>query len=386
MPRHNVMTTGIVTAAVLALFTNTPALAAQDALQEQVDATILPTLKAQNIPGMAVAVISEGKPHYFYYGLASKDALESLNRNTLFELGSISKTYTATLATYAQAQGKLKLNAPASHYLPALKGTAFDNISVLNLGTYTAGGLPLQFPDAFDSQDKMLDYYITWKPRYTIGERRQYSNPSLGLFGYLAAQSLGKPFDELMEGTLFSGLGLKSSYINVPREAKGFYAQGYTRTDQPTHLQGGAMDAEAYGVRSNLEDMARFVQLNIQAGELSAPLQRAIEATHIGYYRVGEMSQGLGWESYAWPLPLAHLLTGNSAQMINQAQPVQWFNPPQTPQGAVLFNKTGSTSGFGSYVAFIPAKGLGVVLLANKNYPNEERIRMAYEILGTLDR
>jgi beta-lactamase class C len=380
------MTTGIVTAAVLALFTNTPALAAQDALQEQVDATVLPTLKAQNIPGMAVAVISEGKPHYFYYGLASKDALEPLNRNTLFELGSISKTYTATLATYAQAQGKLKLNAPASHYLPALKGTAFDNISVLNLGTYTAGGLPLQFPEASDSQDKMLDYYITWKPRYTIGERRQYSNPSLGLFGYLAAQSLGKPFDELMEGTLFSGLGLKSSYINVPREAKGVYAQGYTRADQPSRLQGGAMDAEAYGVRSNLEDMARFVQLNIQAGELSAPLQRAIEATHIGYYRVGDMSQGLGWESYAWPLPLAHLLAGNSAQMINQAQPAQWFNPPQTPQGAVLFNKTGSTSGFGSYVAFIPAKGLGVVLLANKNYPNEERIRMAYEILGTLDR
>lgn len=386
MPRHNVKTTGILAAAVLALFTNSHALAAPDALQSLVDKSVLPTLKSQNIAGMAVAVIRDGKPHYFYYGLTSKDTFEPLSRNTLFELGSISKTYTATLAAYAQVEGKLNLSDPASQYLPALKGTAFDTISVLNLGTYTAGGLPLQFPDASDSQDKMLDYYRTWKPDYAAGERRQYSNPSLGLFGYLAAQSLGKPFDELMEGTVFTGLGLKSSYINVPGEAKSFYAQGYTRTDQPTQLRGGAMDAEAYGVRTTLEDMARFVQLNIQPKELSAPMQRAIEATHTGYYRVGDMSQGLGWESYAWPMPLERLLAGNSAQMITQSQPVQWLNPPQPPQGTVLFNKTGSTSGFGSYAAFVPAKGLGVVLLANKNYPNEERIRMAYEILSALDR
>jgi beta-lactamase class C len=219
-----------------------------------------------------------------------------------------------------------------------------------------------------------------------VGARRQYSNPSIGLFGYLAAQSLGKPFNELMEGSLFPELGLKSSYIDVPQDEMSFYAQGYTKTDQPTRLKGGALDAEAYGVKTNLEDMARFLQLNMQPTELPAPLQQAIASTHAGYYRVGEMSQGLGWESYAWPVNLDTLQTGNAPEMVSQPHAVQWLNPPQAPEGDVLFNKTGSTNGFGNYVAFVPGKGLGVVILANKNYPNADRVKIAYELLGAASR
>jgi beta-lactamase class C len=50
----------------------------------------------------------------------------------------------------------------------------------------------------------------------------------------------------------------------------------------------------------------------------------------------------------------------------------------------VWINKTGSTNGFGGYVAFVPSHGLGIVLLANKNYPNEARVRFAYEIAQAL--
>jgi beta-lactamase class C len=379
------ITTGIFAATALLLSLDASA-QTPDTLQTLVSHAVQPTMKAQNIAGMAVAVIKDGKPRYFYFGLSSRDTMEPLNRHTLFELGSISKTYTATLAGWAQAQGKLQLTDVASQHLPALKNTAFAGIRLLNLATYTAGGLPLQFPDAYDSHDKMLDYFTTWKPTEAVGARRQYSNPSIGLFGYLAAQSLGKPFNELMEGSLFPELGLKSSYIDVPQDEMSFYAQGYTKTDQPTRLKGGALDAEAYGVKTNLEDMARFLQLNMQPTELPAPLQQAIASTHAGYYRVGEMSQGLGWESYAWPVNLDTLQTGNAPEMVSQPHAVQWLNPPQAPEGDVLFNKTGSTNGFGNYVAFVPGKGLGVVILANKNYPNADRVKIAYELLGAASR
>ena len=71
-----------------------------------------------------------------------------VTENTLFEIGSVSKTFTATLAGYALANGKLKLSDPANQYLPALRGDTFDHISLLNLGTYTAGGLRRWVPGA----------------------------------------------------------------------------------------------------------------------------------------------------------------------------------------------------------------------------------------------
>ena len=96
------------------------------------------------------------------------------------------------------------------------------------------------------------------------------------------------------------------------------------------------------------------------------------------------MTQGLGWELYPYPVTQDRLLAGNSTEMAMQAQTVQWLNPPQLQQKNVLINKTGSTGGFGAYVAFVPSKDIGIVILANKNYPNPERVKIAHTILTAL--
>jgi beta-lactamase class C len=70
--------------------------------------------------------------------------------------------------------------------------------------------------------------------------------------------------------------------------------------------------------------------------------------------------------------------------MAMEAHQVQWLNPPQPQPKDVLLNKTGSTGGFGAYVAYVPSKDMGVVILANKNYPNEERVKIAHRILKAL--
>jgi len=85
----------------------------------------------------------------------------------------------------------------------------------------------------------------------------------------------------------------------------------------------------------------------------------------------------------AWPASLDVLLAGNSTAMALQAHAVTRPAPP--PQGDILVNKTGSTNGFGAYAAFVPARRIGVVLLANRNYPNAERVRAAYAILQALE-
>ncbi|MGY2261135.1 class C beta-lactamase [Pseudomonas sp. SDO55104_S430] len=359
---------------------------ADDRLQGIVDAAMKPVMQEQKIPGVAIAITVKGQPHYFNYGVASKETGSAVSENTLFEIGSVSKTFTATLSAYAQASGKLDLSAKASQVLPALRGSAFDNISVLQLGTYSAGGLPLQFPDEADTPDTMLAYFQHWKPTFAPGTHRQYSNPSIGLFGYLAAQSLGAPFDEAMEKTLLPKLGLKHTFLKVPQEQMSLYAQGYNKDDKPVRVGPGALDSEAYGVKTSASDLIRYVQANLQPAQLEKPLQQAMTTTHTGYYKAGSMTQGLGWELYPYPVKLEQLLDGNSTQMAFEPQPTQWITPPQAPQQNALLNKTGSTSGFGAYVAYVHEKQIGIVILANRNYPNAERIKVAYRILNALDK
>ncbi|WP_223517482.1 class C beta-lactamase [Pseudomonas sp. GL-B-19] len=353
-------------------------------LETLVNAAVGPVMQEQNIAGLAVAITQNGQQHYFNYGVASKEERQPVSKDTLFEIGSVSKTFTATLAAYAQANGKLSLSDPASAVLPALRGSAFDHISVLQLGTYTAGGLPLQFPGEADHPETMLGYFKQWTPVYPAGTHRLYSNPSIGLFGYLAANSMGQPFDILMEKTLLPKLGLKHTYLKVPQEQMELYAQGYNKDDKPVRVGPGALDSEAYGVKTSASDLLRYVEANMQPGELEQPLQQAIATTHIGYYTVGETTQGLGWEFYHYPVTLDQLLAGNSTEMAMDAHKVQWLNPPQPQQANVLLNKTGSTGGFGAYVAFVPSKDIGIVILANKNYPNPERVKIAHTILSAL--
>ncbi|HCE0608168.1 TPA: PDC family class C beta-lactamase [Pseudomonas aeruginosa] len=376
-------------AASTLLFATPPAIAGEapaDRLKALVDAAVQPVMKANDIPGLAVAISLKGEPHYFSYGLASKEDGRRVTPETLFEIGSVSKTFTATLAGYALAQDKMRLDDRASQHWPALQGSRFDGISLLDLATYTAGGLPLQFPDSVQKdQAQIRDYYRQWQPTYAPGSQRLYSNPSIGLFGYLAARSLGQPFERLMEQQLFPALGLEQTHLDVPEAALAQYAQGYGKDDRPLRVGPGPLDAEGYGVKTSAADLLRFVDANLHPERLDRPWAQALDATHRGYYKVGDMTQGLGWEAYDWPISLKRLQAGNSTPMALQPHRIARLPAPQALEGQRLLNKTGSTNGFGAYVAFVPGRDLGLVILANRNYPNAERVKIAYAILSGLE-
>lgn len=366
-----------------------PALAAPLAdapLESTVNTIIRPLMQQQGIAGMAVAISVDGKQHYFNFGVASKQSAQPVTPETLFEIGSVSKTFTATLAAYAQASGALSLSDTASKHWPALKGTAFDGITLLNLGTYSAGGLPLQFPDPVKTPSDLPGYYTHWKADYAPGTHRLYSNPSLGLFGYLAARSLKAPFTDLMQKQLLPQLGLQHTFVQVPAEQLGHYAQGYNKDDQPVRVGPGPLDAEAYGVKTTSADLLHYLEVNMRPKAQSPVLERTLAITQTGYYQVGEMIQGLGWEMYRYPVSLDHLLEGNSNDMALQPQRVTWLKPTRAPEPDTWLNKTGSTNGFGAYVAFVPSRNIAIVLLANKNYPNAERVKAAHAILGAVGR
>lgn len=366
---------------------SSPLLAA--ATQADIDAKVRDSagqvMQRNNIPGMAIAVTANGKQSFYNFGVLSKSTPQQVGSDTLFEVGSISKLFTATLATYAQANGQLSLSDHPGKYLPQLKGSAFDKVTLLNLATHTAGGFPLQVPDEVHNDEQLMNYLKNWQPEYAPGGGRTYANPSIGMLGMITASAMKMPFEKAMQQYVFSGLGLSNTYLNVPTEKVPLHAQGYTRQDVPAMLTDGVLGVEAYGVRTSSKDLIRFIEANIEPGKLDPVLGRAVADTQVGYFRSGPIIQDLIWEQYAYPVKLEALLEGNSPDMAYKTQPAQAITPPLAAQQNTWINKLGATRGFGAYVAFIPAKKVGVVILANKNYPNEERVKLAYQILSELD-
>ena len=357
----------------------------QSRITDTVDATIQPLMQKYSIPGMAIAVTINGHNYFYNYGVTSKETQQRITNKTLFEIGSLSKTFTATLASYAQANGDLSLSDSPGKYFPSLRGSSFGNISLLNLGTHTAGGLPLQAPDNIENTGQLMDYFKHWEPAHAAGTYRKYSNLSIGMLGMIAAKSMNVSFEDALEKKLFPELGMTHSYINVPADQMKDYAQGYTAKDVPVRVNPGILASEAYGVKSGSADLIRFIDDNIQANRLSEKLQRAVTDTHTGYFRSGEFTQDLIWEQYPYPVELKQLLAGNDPSVIYQGTVASKLSPPLPPQTDVLINKTGSTNGFSTYAAFIPSRKIGIVILANKSYPIDQRVTAAYQILTRLD-
>lgn len=357
---------------------NTPK---EQEIKKLVDQNFKPLLEKYDVPGMAVGVIQNNKKYETYYGLQSVQDKKAVNSSTIFELGSVSKLFTATAGGYAKTKGTISFKDTTGKYWKELKNTPIDQVNLLQLATYTSGNLGLQFPDEVQTDQQVLTFFKDWKPKNSIGEYRQYSNPSIGLFGKVVALSMNKPFDQLLEKTIFPDLGLKHSYVNVPKTQMQNYAFGYNQENQPIRVNPGPLDAPAYGVKSTLPDMLSFINANLNPQKYPKDIQRAINETHKGFYQVGTMYQALGWEEFSYPAPLQTLLDSNSEQIVMKPNKVTVISKEPSVK---MFHKTGSTNGFGTYVVFIPKENIGLVMLTNKRIPNEERIKAAYAVLNAI--
>jgi beta-lactamase class C len=357
----------------------------QAEIKSLVDKTITPLMARQNVPGMAVGIIFDGHTYVFNYGVADKAAKKPVTTDTLFEIGSVSKTFTATLAAYAQTTGALSLTDKTSRFVPELAGTPFGDVKLLNLGTHTTGGMPLQVPDDIRNTDQILQYFKTWKPAQPTGTVRTYSNVSIGALGWITARAMHGDFSTLMTQHVLKPLDMQHTYLQVPDDQKANYAWGYGKDGKPVRITPGVFEQEAYGVKTTASDLLKFVQANLGHPVADNSLQQAIHATHTGYFFDKPMTQDLIWEQYPYPVGVDALLEGNSNHMAYEPTPARELSPSIAPTPVAWINKTGSTNGFGAYVAFVPSKQMGIVLLANKNYPMDERIRAAHHILTTLD-
>ncbi|MFH4434005.1 class C beta-lactamase [Vibrio diabolicus] len=352
-------------------------------LKSVVDECAKGLMNEYDIPGLAVAVTIDGKRYFYNYGFADESQGSLVTNDTIFELGSISKTFAATLTGYAQEKGKLNMDDKVKDYIPELENSVLGNTKLVHVATYTAGGLPLQFPSEVTNDAEMMQYYKTWKPEYEAGTKRKYSNPSIGLFGYIGALSMKSDYTEMMETVILPELGMTNTFVDVPKDQLNNYAFGYSSEGKPVRVNPGILDAQAYGIKSTSLDMLQYIEANMGQAQLNTDIENALERTHTKYFDTDTFTQAVGWEGYDYPVSLSQLLKGNSSDVILNAKPVQ-ASVSGTLGRDVWYNKTGSTGGFGAYVAYVPSEKIGIVMLANKNYPNAERVEAAYNIISSV--
>ena len=354
-------------------------------LDQKVNETISALIKEQAIPGMAVGVIHKGKPHYYTYGLADVKRHKPVTSKTIFELGSVSKTFTGVLAADSIARNEIKLTDPVKKHWPELTGPQWNNINVLHLATYSAGGLPLQIPDGINDKSALLEYYQQWQPSWAPGTKRVYSNASLGLFGVLTANAAQMDFQQAMQTRIIEPLKLSNTWFNIPKLHEKNYAWGYVN-NQPRHVSPGMLDDESYGLKSSIEDMTQWMHINMDSNTVkSSTLQKGIGLSQLGYYySENKIYQGLGWEMYDYPVNEELVIRNSSNDVALLAKEIQEVKPEHMDGRQLFIHKTGATSGFGAYVAFIPSEKIGIVMLANKNFPNAERVKAAFAILNAL--
>ncbi|UDY85577.1 class C beta-lactamase [Vibrio diabolicus] len=352
-------------------------------LKSVVDECAKGLMNEYDIPGLAVAVTIDGKRYFYNYGFADESKGSLVTNDTIFELGSISKTFAATLTGYAQEKGKLNMDDKVKDYIPELENSVLGNTKLVHVATYTAGGLPLQFPSEVTNDADMMQYYKTWKPEYEAGTKRKYSNPSIGLFGYIGALSMKSDYTEMMETVILPELGMTNTFVDVPKDKLNNYAFGYSSEGKPVRVNPGILDAQAYGIKSTSLDMLQYIEANMGQAQLNTDIENALERTHTKYFDTDTFTQAVGWEGYDYPVSLSQLLKGNSSDVILNAKPVQ-ASVSGTLGRDVWYNKTGSTGGFGAYIAYVPSEKIGIVILANKNYPNAERVEAAYNIISSV--
>lgn len=351
-------------------------------LKSVVDECAKGLMNEYDIPGLAVAVTIDGMRYFYNYGFADESKGSLVTNDTIFELGSISKTFAATLTGYAQEKGKLNMDDKVKDYIPELENSVLGNTKLVHVATYTAGGLPLQFPSEVTNDAEMMQYYKTWKPEYEAGTKRKYSNPSIGLFGYIGALSMKSDYTEMMETVILPELGMTNTFVDVPKQLNN-YAFGYSSEGKPVRVNPGILDAQAYGIKSTSLDMLQYIEANMGQAQLNSDIENALERTHTKYFDTDTFTQAVGWEGYDYPVSLSQLLKGNSSDVILNAKPVQ-ASESGTLGRDVWYNKTGSTGGFGAYIAYVPSEKIGIVILANKNYPNAERVEAAYNIISSV--
>ncbi|MEV6946261.1 serine hydrolase domain-containing protein [Streptomyces sp. NPDC051172] len=238
-----------------------------------------------DVPGVAVGVLLDGQEIYAAHGVTSLGNPLPVDEKTLFSLGSVSKTFTATALMRLVAEGKVDLDAPVRHYVPELKladERTAAQITVLNLLNHTAG-LDWNLIDDGEG-DRSLAGLVAKLPQLPLiappGVRASYSQAGYNLAGRIIEKVTGLPFEQAMASLVLEPVGLADTVYGLSEVMVRKFAVGYNRGDdgemRPARpwagfKEGARGDNPGGGLASAVGDLLRWARFQLGDGENVLP-------------------------------------------------------------------------------------------------------------------
>lgn len=334
-----------------------------------INQTIGELMKKNAIPGVAVLLYVEGKPYAYYFGYANPDKKIPVTQHTIFEMGSISKIMTSILLAQEVDFAKMGFSDPIDKYIHGLPDS-FDDITLQDLATHTSG-LPFNLPKTIQSRKALEGYFAKWAPEYASEEQWQYSNIGVGLLGDALVNATGKDFDKLYLRHILIPLKMQPITSNVPKRLQRFYAQGYDQAGKPVEPLGAILFPAAGGLKVSAGDMQRFLSAAIGLPDTPVRVLYPMLMTQSVFVKLPDSMQGLGWQIHSLRDNRRNLLHAPEVADLGPIAVEEVYDRPMF-KDTMLIDKTGATRGFRAYIAVIPNKKAGIVILANKNISNGE--------------
>ena len=354
------------------------------AVIERIDGFLQDELRDAGIPGLAVAIVADGKVvHVRGFGVADETG-RPVTPDTPFQLASVSKAFTATAIMQLVARGDVELDAPVTTYLPWFRvgdGTASADITIRQLLTHTSGITrdPWAAASASDGDDggaleRRIRGLAATQLESLPGERYAYSNPNFEILGLVVQTVAGEPYDAYVERHIYQPLGMAHSHVLAADAfadgaSEGFY-RWYGLVTAPWRTAYPRATGPAGVTFSSAMDMARWALFQLgHAGESGVLSATDIEAMHERGVQYDERH----WYGMGWVVgPLWETL----------ADPPE--EGPITDPVPDLVEHGGAWETAHTYVGLVPERDWGVVILANIN-DRTMSTRYYYTELGVLN-